>query len=120
MASICHRYRLTCAPSNDVSVLRAVSAYDRGTEYRFGLKQDKLPKAEIASRVNEMLAWCICRSSPNANRISFPAVTTACGTGPKPCQAPETITAREPMGALDKKLRDRMQLEVVEFWSASV
>ena len=60
----------------------------------FGLKQDKLPKAEIASRVNEMLGWCICRSSPNANRISFLVVSVSVWPGQKPCQAPETITAR--------------------------
>ena len=30
-------------------------AYDRGTEHRFWPETDKLPKAEIASRVNEML-----------------------------------------------------------------
>ena len=39
----------------------------------FGLKQDKLPKAEINARVRRCWRWCICRSSPNANRTSSPA-----------------------------------------------
>lgn len=41
----------------------------------FGLKQDKLPKAEIASRVHEMLGLVHMQESPNANRISFPVVS---------------------------------------------
>lgn len=36
----------------------------------FGLKQDKLPKAEITARVAEMLSPCTCRSSRSVNRIS--------------------------------------------------
>ena len=38
----------------------------------FGLKQDKLPKAEIASRVNEMLGLVL-----NANHISFLAASVS-------------------------------------------
>ena len=53
----------------------------------FGLKQDKLPKAEIVSRVNAGV-----RQTQTAS--AFRRSATACGTGPKPCQAPETITAR--------------------------
>ena len=59
----------------------------------FGLKQDKLPKAEIASRVNEMLG--LVHMQEFAKR-------------------PKLLLLDEPMGALDKKLRDRMQLEVVD------
>lgn len=61
----------------------------------FGLKQDKLPKAEIASRVHEMLGLVhmqeFAKRKPHQlSRWS----ATACGPGPKPCQTPETITAR--------------------------
>lgn len=61
----------------------------------FGLKQDKLPKAEIASRVNEMLgfgAYAGVRQTQTASAFRWSATT--CGHGPKPCEAPETITAR--------------------------
>ncbi|SUX61659.1 putrescine transporter ATP-binding subunit [Citrobacter amalonaticus] len=43
----------------------------------FGLKQDKLPKAEIASRVDEMLGLVHMQEFANANRISFPAVSVS-------------------------------------------
>ena len=43
----------------------------------FGLKQDKLPKAEITARVAEMLSWCICGSLRSVSRISFPAVSVS-------------------------------------------
>ena len=56
MVRICPRAAVSAAHQHDVSVVRAVSAHDGGTEHRFGLKQDKLPKGEISSRVAEMLA----------------------------------------------------------------
>ncbi|STI25645.1 ABC-type spermidine/putrescine transport systems, ATPase components [Escherichia coli] len=60
-------------------------------------------------------AWCTCRSSPNANRISFPVVSDSVWPWPEALpNAPKLLLLDEPMGALDKKLRDRMQLEVVD------
>lgn len=43
----------------------------------FGLKQDKLPKAEITSRVNEMLGLVHMQEFANVSRISFPAVSAS-------------------------------------------
>ncbi|MGU0160782.1 ATP-binding cassette domain-containing protein [Escherichia coli] len=42
-------------PINMMFSLTRCSPYDRGTDIHLGLKQDELPKAEIPSRVNEML-----------------------------------------------------------------
>ncbi|SPW39932.1 ABC-type spermidine/putrescine transport systems, ATPase components [Escherichia coli] len=65
----------------------------------FGLKQDKLPKAEIASRVNEMLGLVHMQGVRQTQTASaFRRSETACGAGPKPCQAPKTSAARRTDG----------------------
>ena len=82
----------------------------------FGLKQDKLPK--IASRVNEMLGFgCICRSSPNANRISFPVVSDNVYFRRSLAKRPKLLLLDEPMGALDKSCVTGCSLKWWIFWA---
>jgi putrescine transport system ATP-binding protein len=80
----------------------------------FGLKQDGLPRAKIAERVLEMLTLVhLERFAKRKPHQLSGGQQQRVALARSLAKSPKLLLLDEPMGALDKKLRSEMQLELV-------
>ena len=97
-----------------VPELRAVPAHDGRREPRVPAADARRARRRRSGRASRARSrWCACRSCATASRRSSPAGSSSASRWrARSCTARKLVLMDEPLGALDKQLREQMQLEI--------
>ena len=107
---------LRAAGQHDVPVLRAVPAHDGREEHRLRPEAGRHAEAGDRRRASPRCwSWSSSSSSPSASRTSSRAASASASRWRAALvKRPKVLLLDEPLGALDKKLREETQFELMD------